>query len=489
MAIQFSEYNIQRLFGEEAAEDEDPKRLREYYFKSSTYNQVVAGAPPLRILVGHKGIGKSALFQIAMAEDIEAHRLTVSIKPDDISGIAGDTSNFLNAIRAWKIGLTELLVSKALTGLGIADEGWRDRFKSYGGKPVDFLRHTLENPISYANLTATNTAVSKHFLATSEITIYIDDLDRGWESRKHDITRISTLLNAVRDITNDNRSLRFRIALRSDVYFLVRTSDESTDKTEGSVVWQSWTNHEIFALLIKRINTFRNTFLGNTLRTDDALKDQPQSALATYLEPVFEPRFLGMGHWSSIPTHRMMLSLIRKRPRDLVKLCTLAGRDAQMAGDHMIGTKNFNNVLENYSQGRLQDTFNEFKTELPSIERLLLGMRPSRRERTTHQGYVYTTASLLSKINNLRNQAAFTFTGGRDADSKDLAAFLYKINFITARKDMGAFTERKYFEEARYLQNRFADFGYDWEIHPAYRWALQPDDIWSIFLQIKPSSE
>ncbi len=486
MTIQFSEYNIQRLFGHEAAEDEDPARLREYYFKSSTYDQVVAGGLPLRILVGHKGIGKSALFQIAMAEDIEAHRLTLSVKPDDILGIAGDTSDFMNVLRAWKVGLTELLASKALTGLGVADEGWRDRLKSYGGRLVDFLRHTLESPVSYVDLTATKTAISKRFLATSEITIYIDDLDRGWQSRKQDIERISALLNAVRDIANDNRSLRFRVALRSDVYFLVRTSDESTDKTEGSVIWQSWTNHEIFALLIKRINTF----LGGNRPINDTLRDQSQGALAAYLQPVFEPRFLGMGNWSNIPTHRMMLSLIRKRPRDLVKLCTLAGRDAKVLGDHMIGTKNFNRVLENYSQGRIQDTINEFKSELPDIERLLFGMRPSKREQTTRQGYFYTTTALLSKIGNIREQGAFSFSGRRDdADSKELANFLYKINFITARKDVGEFTERKYFEESRYLQSRFADFGYDWEIHPAYRWALQPNDILNIFLQIKPSSE
>jgi hypothetical protein len=489
VTIQFSEYNIQHLFGHEAAEDEDPKRLREYYFKSSTYDQVVAGGLPLRILVGHKGIGKSALFQIAMAEDNEAHRLTLSVKPDDISGIAEDASDFLTVIRAWKVGLTELLASKALTELGIADEGWRDRLKSYGGRLVEFLRHSLENPVSYANLSAPNTAVAKKFLATSEITIYIDDLDRGWEGREQDIKRISALLNAVRDITNDNRSLRFRIALRSDVYFLVRTSDESTDKTEGSVIWQSWTNHEIFALLIKRINTFLNTFSGANRRTDDALKNQTQSVLASYLEPVFEPRFLGMGHWSDIPTHRLMLSLIRKRPRDLIKLCTLAARDAQVWGNHVIGTNNFSRVLEDYSQGRIQDTINEFRTELPDIGRLLFGMRPSKRERTARQEYFFTTAALHAKIGSIREQGAFRLNGKRDADPKDLATFLYKINFITARKDVGDFTERKYFEESRYLQSRFADFGYDWEIHPAYRWALQPDDVQNIFFQIKPSSQ
>ena len=66
--LSFDEAQIQRMFGHEAAEDEDLDRLREYYFKTSTYDQVVTDLP-LRILVGHKGIGKSALFQVAMAID------------------------------------------------------------------------------------------------------------------------------------------------------------------------------------------------------------------------------------------------------------------------------------------------------------------------------------------------------------------------------------------------------------------------------------
>ena len=57
------------------------------------------------------------------------------------------------------------------------------------------------------------------------------------------------MLNAVRDLISENPLMRFRISLRSDVYYLVRTSDESTDKIEGSVIWQSWTNHEILVLL------------------------------------------------------------------------------------------------------------------------------------------------------------------------------------------------------------------------------------------------
>lgn len=35
------------------------------------------------------------------------------------------------------------------------------------------------------------------------------------------------------------------------------------------------------------------------------------------------------------------------------------------------------------------------------------------------------------------------------------------------------------------IYNDFTDFGYDYEIHPAYRWALQPDRIQNLFHQIE----
>jgi len=59
-------------------------------------------------------------------------------------------------------------------------------------------------------------------------------------------------------LASENNGLRFKVALRSDVYYLARTSDESTDKIEGSVVWCTWTNHEILVMLIKRILTFNH---------------------------------------------------------------------------------------------------------------------------------------------------------------------------------------------------------------------------------------
>jgi hypothetical protein len=102
-------------------------------------------------------------------------------------------------------------------------------------------------------------------------------------------------------------------------------------------------------------------------------------------------------------------------------------------------------------------------------------------------GYQYTTDGLVKKIDNIMEAGAFTFKNGKRASSKDLAAFMYEINFLTARKETNRGIVRSYFEENRYLSSEFADFGFAWEIHPAYRWALQPDDPNDIYRRLRLS--
>lgn len=483
--LTFNEEEIQSIFGHEAAEDEEPERLKSYYFKSSVFEKVTARAG-LRILVGHKGIGKSALFTVAIQEEKERGQLPILIRPDDITAIGTGSGDFLQTIREWNHGLQEIIATKALEALGIEGQGNRSVILGRAGRVFSFLADSAKPYInSKVSLSPAQKALITNFLKTKTITVYVDDLDRGWEARKQDINRISALLNALRDLCRENKGLRFKLSLRTDVYFLVRTSDESTDKVEGSVVWFAWSNHEILALLAKRIETF----YGRTV-DEYSLLARPQREIAKLLLPVMEPLFTGKGKWANVPIHQVLMSVVRKRPRDLVKLCTLSARKAHDAHRSKISTEDFQQILEEYSQGRIQDTINEFKSELPEVGRLILNMKPNRIERKASAGYVYKTDALLKKIEDICQLGKFTFRNGTVADPKDLALFLYKINFLTARKVLSdGEINRRYFEENRYLSAKFSDFGYDWEIHPAYRWALQPDTVDDIYERLDLSAD
>jgi len=464
--LNFSDEEIANLFGHEAAEDENPDRLKEYYFKNDVYDQITADLP-LRLVVGHKGIGKSAVFKVAQQELCLNHILTVSLTPDDIIEIAEDDVDMFKLIRNWKHGLTSIIVDKAIRELS-------DKFTFTKGKGDTIVNLILKIFQSSANidLNKEKEIIMQNFLQGKKLVVFIDDLDRGWEGKRSDIRRISAMLNAVRDLARENTGVNFKVSLRTDVYYLFRTNDESTDKVEGSVVWITWNNFSILALLAKRIVTF---FGGSV--TEEELLNSNQHDLSNILNYVFLERFEGSGNWSQIPVYRLLTSLIRKRPRDLVKLCTLAAKEARKNNNKKIGSKEFNAVFEIYSQGRLQDTINEFRSELPEIEKLLTNMKPTKYEKTTGASYKFDTANLLKKVKNITMNYNFIFSNGKQASDKELCAFMYKINFITARKDKPNKIIRKYFEENQFLMNTFTDFGFDWEIHPAYRWALQPDDI------------
>lgn len=470
--MEFTEENISRLFGHEAAEDEEFERLQSYYIKNNTHKKLTADLP-LRILVGHKGVGKSAIFTIARHEDEKENRLSVLIKPDDISKIGQNNSDFSQMIRDWKDGLLCIIATKVFENLNIdIEDNTLNNLLRKGTKILNLIKDTLVSKTKEISLNGINKSIIEQFLKNNRIIVYIDDLDRGWQSKKDDIQRISALLNAVRDLSNDNKGLQFRISLRTDVYYLVRTSDESTDKIEGSVVWHKWINHEILILLVKRIETFFDRDINV-----DSLRNADQIRIANYLDSIFEKRFMDYGKWSNAPIHRVLMSLIRNRPRDLVKLCTLAAKIAYENGSNKIKTEHLKAIFPEYSQGRIQDTINEYKSELPEIERLLLNMKPSQKEVKDHIGYIYDTNRLKRKIRNIQEQGKFTYTNGKTATDSDLIQFLYKINFITARKKLEDGTiERKYFEENRYISSPNVDFGFDWEIHPAFRWALSPNE-------------
>src|SRR5712692_120180 len=187
--VRFTEEEIQSIFGHEAAEDEKPERLKSYYFKSAIYEKATAELG-LRILVGHKGIGKSALFTVAMQEERDRGQLPILIRPDDITGIGTDTGDFLKTIREWKHGLQEIIGRKTLDALGIHREGNVSAALSSAGKFIAFLKDSLKPYVeAKVDLAPAQQALIANFLKNGTITVYVDDLDRGWEARKQDIAR------------------------------------------------------------------------------------------------------------------------------------------------------------------------------------------------------------------------------------------------------------------------------------------------------------
>lgn len=475
----FTDSRTELLFGAEDAEGERKERFKEYFVANKSYEKLNEDLP-IRILVGHKGVGKSALLRRSYLDDEENGRLAVFIQPGDIDEIAEElkSPDFNRLIEGWKRGITRVIAKKAAEKLGIATvdialSGWvANHTKGLTSTVYDFLSSIKPDITGQIEK-----SMFDRFSKNKIISVYIDDIDRGWKASPKDIANISALLNAIRDLGNADDGIRCRIALRTDVYYLVRTSDESTDKIERNIILLTWTNHEILCLIAYRI-----------ARTFDLPLSYSQISAMTQsniskeiLSLVIEERFIGEGHWAKAPIHRVLLSLCRSRPRDLIKLFHGAAKVAHKNNHKIISTHDLESAFPLYSEERLQDLVNEFKSELPQIQSVLLQFRPTKRQKKTSENFLFSRDQIVLKIKNVKQHVSVIFTSGKPASDIELLSFLYKIDFLQARaqEEDGSIVRRN-FDQSRFLVNPTTDFGFDMEIHPAYRWALQPTDRQSV---------
>ena len=315
MAFEFDDATLNNLFGAEDAENERPDRLKQYFFRNKAFRSLTAELP-IRILVGHKGVGKSALLKMAYLQEIDQKKLALWVRPDDVKLPSTTGSPKLNdVIDEWKRGIIDLIFRKTVEEFGqTADE----RAFSPTRYTINALLESVKNYVvanSNKIVDAAAQAVVASYLKKHEITIFIDDIDRGWEAKPSDIMVVSALLNAIRDLCGSDDRLRFRLGLRTDVYFGVRTADESTDKIERNIIHLTWENHDILTVMAKRVATY----FGKALN-EDHLRARPQSSIARELYPIIDQRFSHVGKWENAPVHRVLLSLTRRRPRDLLKL-------------------------------------------------------------------------------------------------------------------------------------------------------------------------
>lgn len=474
----FDDQTIYQLFGNEDAENENPERLKSYFFRNRAYESLKADLP-IRVLVGHKGVGKSAILKICHLEDEDDGILSLWVRPNDVFGsVDTSASSFLALIENWKVGLATLIVRKALEGGELYEEASKVE-RITGG--VRHLLSALGNHYlkGRPDISQDAARTMQRFIKNQRIRVYLDDLDRGWEARKEDISNISALLNAVRDMAGEDSRIQFRVGLRTDVYHLVRTSDESTDKIEANLVWLLWSNHEILTTMAKRVATY----FGEEVDEKQLVKLK-QSEIAIRLNKVIEPRFHGRGKWENEASYRILMTLTRKRPRDLVKLFYYAAKEAFKDDAEIISSGHLIRIFEKYSTERLRDVVNEFRTELPGIEDVLLGMRQTKKERDEGIGPVFDDGQLNRKIETIIRGSNLYFTNGQSMNATALARFLYKCDFVTARLDSDSGIIRKHFEENQMLMSGKANFGSKWEIHPAYRWALAPQDTSTLFERI-----
>ena len=454
------------LFGNLAADDEVSSFFRNCFYATKTFEKLKR-KKRLMILVGEKGTGKTALFRMAaMENDASADTFAVEAQYLEIDEKLGISQK----IQCWKDYLGKKIAEK-LQGEAASDRKRSGKIK----KGLALLERTFGNAVKekcgfdYMQL---KTDILSLLSEGCKIRLYIDNLDVGYRSTHEKNETIIALFTAVREMLRDMENLSCRIALRTDVYDNVRREDESSDKIKDAKMNLVVTNHEIITMLTKRVMCY--------LDSEHVKKDYSvmhQSLMLEEMASVFDTTFHGRGKWDGKPMYNVLMSFVRRRPRDIISLCGLAWDHAVDRGATKISTEDIEAVIDAYSKECRSDILAEYGQEFQNTDALnhLLGaLRPSSKEQKKEKMFVYTRDELIKKIDNILGHENFYFSDGRRATSFDIAAFLYRANVVVARKDApdGSNIERIYYMEKPDLIAGGTDCGYQFEIHPAYRGAI-----------------
>ena len=489
----FKKDNRLKLFGHEDAGKEDDSRLTSYYYKTLQYEDVMSDIK-LQIITGEKGTGKSALLKMAYIETSNTDIVPIWIRLDDLSELYSDildSNNLYQLKTLWKRSISKLVIMNLASHMSFAmGEDYKKALQwayDTGYTTRDFISRSAKilKPMyeQYISLDTEADSCGEHhalqrMINNKKIRLFLDDFDLDWQGKASDVLKIKSLLLSLSDMTSDMNGLTVRIALRTDVYEMIR-NEEFSDKFESCLIKCKWNNQEIMKTLAKRICAYFDKPFDEINTTDPKTL---QYNIVKYLNFIFVPCFDESTRvWANAPTHRVIYSLIRRKPRDMVKLCHSIAEEAYRKQLTVIDSSCFLAILETYSQERLKDLVNEYVNQLPKLQDLLIRMAPTQKEFQNKAGkrYVYSTDELYVKIQNIQQNMNISIYQAKceklcPANFHQIAHFLYKIGFITGRKrNESGKIERAYYDELPFLLNaNVGDRGYSWEIHPAYRGAL-----------------
>lgn len=455
------------IFGYLDALDENDEVFESYFLETNIYRKV-KGKERFLMVVGEKGTGKSALLRMCMISNEKNNEIVVNIRRPGIeSGI-----NISQAIERWKNYIAREMC-KTLN---------EKREMITGNKTVNAIIGSIEDVLNgFAKeqynvdyLKIKNSILDAYNKNNNIINIYIDDLDIGYKNTLEKNESIAALFTAIRDMMRENKALKVRMTLRTDVYDNVRRIDESSDKIQGAKVELKISNHEIFAMLTKRVCSF----LGQCDIMNYESLDQ--NKMMDLMGDIIDPVFNGRGKWEGRHTNYVLMTMTRRRPRDIFSLCGFAWDHAVERNSIKIETEDLDAVMRQYSKEKMNDIVSEYRYEFRNQEDLkevILALRPSTNERKRGEKlYVYDKSGLLKKIGTILERHNIYSSDGLRMNRVDLAKILYKANVITGRIDSDSSIERIYYMEEPDLISELNDKGCNYEVHPAYRWILNQGD-------------
>lgn len=475
-----------QLFGNEAAEHEDPTIFESYAVDRTELKSFLDQSKPLQIVSAYKGEGKSALLRLIENRlmDSTPKPIVIRISATAISP-SEDVSDTDGWVRAWKKALFKHIALEIGRTINLAfsddaislveeaeSEGFR--FRSLVGSIVSRLQSSAIPIKKTDSKVASHEAILKRWNTQgATIWLLLDDIDQNFKNIEYDKTKVSTCLIAVSQIFASVPEVRIRLTLRPNVWATIKTEFEALSHVKQYIKGLSWSDKEFEEILAKRVESY----LRRTDQWADVAKSLPATLSAkknALISLAFETPVKWGGGKSKRNVHIPLHTLSRHRPRWLIELCKASALGAHAKKHSKVTLEDITDQLGAFGQSRVDDTVVEFSPQCDKIRDLLIAF--------SGQNERYTTDELITLIRNRVMQSLNLNIAGiiGKPGAKEVAHFLFQIGFLSARQDHsdGTYTHLSYAERPNLLHAvTNLDEGMSWEIHPVFRQTLDLKDV------------
>lgn len=369
-------------FGALAAERDIERGLEEYFVESEAYSRVRSGVK--RVIIGGRGIGKSAIFQVLARRERDAGSFVIELTPEDYSyellsqtmasQSSGSWAKQGAYAAAWKY-LIYVLIMKEIyarrihlrkgTGAEIykyVRDNHVSEHASKLGAMVSYLKRIEKIKIGYLAATIRARELEKlykleeinHLLpalkevaANRRIIVLVDELDRGWDSSEDARAFVAGLFQACISINSLHDNLRVYMSLRQELYEDIPELYDDAQKYRDLIEPIRWNSGPLLTLIANRIRHSLPALAGR----DDA----------TCWNVLF-------GDTRGAGTFQYMIDRTLFRPREIIQFCLQAlehARDTQTPVP--LGLAALREAEHSYSRERTRDIAAEYRFHYPGL--------------------------------------------------------------------------------------------------------------------------
>jgi hypothetical protein len=460
---------------------------------------VPTGSP--RILVGNKGVGKTAILEWLFAAAKKKYIPTIYLRPDDLDlariANVNDVASIKRGMYDCFLDAVAVAIGQKLSGFlkGSAAKLYKESI-ARGAREEDWmaklltLLSRLSKPVTQIDAKQLATDLAKQTLSNERLAeviqtyllnekslflILIDDTDQvaTLDDPQH-LNRLWGLLLAVRKLTSTSPNIKCVVTLRTEVWMrLIRNEKGQRDQIDHFrplVMFLRAPEELVKAILKKRL-------------TLAAVEDRFKGS--SPLRHFFDDE------WMTLPTSKerrsweqFLIKSSRERPRDMIQLVNHLASAAKTRKSEYIGSIDAEIAMESYSKERAEDLAIEMGFDCPGF----LDVARSFVDVEFESDFEAVRAHLRSVPSRFSLKiGSRVIKPDNDEDALLLLALLHESGFLNARVPDSRQTDNyrhiTFLDDPHLVQNsRWNELqAARWEIHPAFRTyliALQKERSW-----------